>query len=102
MGRRAYNVQWALPELVLDLPLYSASMEHMADRCGHPISGFGSNMAAISSQTSAGIRGIRMKGGYSTMPRWTFEPIYNGRYTYSYFFSDGGNNGHGWAWECYT
>ncbi len=101
MSRRAYNVQHTLPGLVLDLPLYSASLKHMTDRCGNTLHGFGDGMAA-QTVTQNGMTGIRMPLSYTSMPQWTFEPITDGCYTYSYFFVDGGVRGHGWAWECIT
>lgn len=101
MARRAYNVQRALRDLVLDLPLYSASLEHMTDRCGNTLYGFGDGMAAQTA-TIGGLTGVQMPASYSSMPQWTFEPITDGCFTYSYFFCSGGLRGHGWAWECLT
>lgn len=101
MSRRAYNVQRALPGLVLDLPLYSASLDHMSDKCGNTLRGFGGGMAAQTA-TIGGLTGVQMPASYSSMPQWTFEPITDGCFTYSYFFCSGGPRGHGWAWECLT
>ncbi len=100
--RRTYNVHGGgLPDLVLDIPLYSASMEHLADQCGHETCFFkGTGDNGLETATAApGVTGIRLLGNYGMLPYWRFEPIDDAHYTYSFFCSDIKARGHGWIWE---
>lgn len=100
--RRAYNVHaGGLPDLVLDIPLYSASMEHLTDRCGHDLLFLGGGMepAYQTVTMDGGVTGISMMAITGALPYWSFEPLIEPCYTFSFFCDGGRGNGHGWIWE---
>lgn len=101
--RRAYNVHaGGLPDLVLDIPLYSASMEHLADRCGHETLFVGqpADLSLETANMAIGAQGVRIIRKFpARLPYWSFEPIEDARYTCSFFLFGASPSGHGWAWD---
>ena len=90
-----------LEGLVLDLPLYSASKEHLTDKCGHTLYNFDEgNMDCVSSQGINGVPfyGIRLNEVNKPRPAWNIENCIDDKLSFSFYFQADKVNGHGWSW----